>query len=151
MAWISAITALVAVIVGPIISVYVVKRQISANVISVNRQQWINTLREKVSSFVNASAILTVGEQSKDEIFIRMEKLHLLISEIKLLINPKEDDHIKLIDLIDDSALLVGKRRTKKYENEEFDQNEIGKLNNKIIMQCQLILKSEWERVKSGK
>jgi hypothetical protein len=52
-ALISSLTALAAVVFAPIVSIYVAKRQIRASVVSVNRQAWINRLRDElVFSFV---------------------------------------------------------------------------------------------------
>ena len=45
--WLLALTALVAVIISPIISIYVVRKQFRASVISPNRQNWINEFRNQ--------------------------------------------------------------------------------------------------------
>jgi len=45
---VSAITALVAVIVSPLVSIIVAKNQISASVVSSSRQVWINRLRDEL-------------------------------------------------------------------------------------------------------
>src|SRR5277367_5082703 len=47
---ISSLTALVAVIVGPLIQLRVAKRQIRSTTISANRQAWINTLRDNLAT-----------------------------------------------------------------------------------------------------
>ena len=47
-ATLTAATALVAVIVGPVISVYVARRQIRASAVLKNRQSWINALRDAI-------------------------------------------------------------------------------------------------------
>lgn len=49
---VSAITALVAVIVGPLASIFVAKNQINASVVSSNRQVWINRLRDELATLV---------------------------------------------------------------------------------------------------
>ena len=46
---ISACTALVASIAGPVVTLMVAKRQFSANVLSANRQKWIDALREALA------------------------------------------------------------------------------------------------------
>src|SRR6266566_8149872 len=46
---ISAATALIAVVVAPISAYLIAKRQITATVVSTNRQAWINQLRDHLS------------------------------------------------------------------------------------------------------
>jgi hypothetical protein len=50
---ISAATALVASILGPIVTLKVSRRQFSANVLSANRQKWIETLRDRVAELIS--------------------------------------------------------------------------------------------------
>jgi hypothetical protein len=49
---VTAITALVAVVVGPILSIYVAKKQINAAALSTNRQEWINKLRTVLAELI---------------------------------------------------------------------------------------------------
>jgi ABC-type transport system involved in cytochrome bd biosynthesis fused ATPase/permease subunit len=55
---ISAITALVAVIVSPIISIYIAKRQVHASVVSANRQKWIDSLRDQLADLITGVHVL---------------------------------------------------------------------------------------------
>ena len=48
--WVSSLTALVAVIVAPLIQLRIAKRQIRSTTISANRQVWINTLRDNLAT-----------------------------------------------------------------------------------------------------
>jgi len=50
---VSACTALVASIVGPLVTLTVAKRQINANVLSANRQKWIENLREALAELIS--------------------------------------------------------------------------------------------------
>ena len=61
---IAAATALVAVVLGPIVSVYVVRRQIRATVVSTNRQAWINDLRNTIADWLTAEQ-LTLRETAE--------------------------------------------------------------------------------------
>lgn len=45
----TAVMALSAVVLGPLISIYVARRQFAAPVLSADRQQLINTLRDRVA------------------------------------------------------------------------------------------------------
>ena len=46
---VSACTALVTSVVGPIVTLAVARRQFNANVLSANRQKWIEELRDVLS------------------------------------------------------------------------------------------------------
>jgi hypothetical protein len=50
---VSACTALVASIVGPMVTLSVAKRQINASVLSANRQRWIESLRDLVAELIS--------------------------------------------------------------------------------------------------
>ena len=77
---ISAITALVAVIIGPIISWYIAKRQIIASTVTISRQQWINTLRDAIADFserrlIRNSMFLCNSEFESKESFSRSKPI----------------------------------------------------------------------------
>ena len=145
---IAALTALVAVIVSPVISVYVVRRQITAQVVSTNRQAWINELRTKIARFVTEVASLSWHRledgSATPEIQKRLNNLVLLMSEIKLYINPKEKDHAHLVSLLSKSAQNAFAQLEGKPAPDENYVDEITKT-------AQGILKREWERVKRAK
>jgi hypothetical protein len=50
---VSACTALVASVVGPVVTLAVAKRQFNANVLSANRQKWIETLRDMLAELIS--------------------------------------------------------------------------------------------------
>jgi hypothetical protein len=50
---ISACTALVASILGPLVTLSVAKRQFNASVLSANRQKWIETLRDMLAELIS--------------------------------------------------------------------------------------------------
>ena len=49
---VSACTALVASIIGPVITLTVARRQFNATVISTNREKWIETLRDSLAELI---------------------------------------------------------------------------------------------------
>src|SRR5215467_2015587 len=53
---VSACTALVAWIVGPIVALNVAKRQFSATAITSNRHKWIETLRDELAELISLLA-----------------------------------------------------------------------------------------------
>ncbi len=146
--WISAVTALVAVVVGPAVSVYVVRKQFGADVLSHNRQGWINTVRDHVAQIlVSVDSIhewYEQGDDAPDDILERYQKVKLLAARLKLLINPNEEDHSHLVKQIDESIEAVGGG------NSLGAYPDVVRRGEEITAQTQRILKREWERVKRG-
>jgi ABC-type oligopeptide transport system ATPase subunit len=148
---VSAVTALVAVIVGPLVSIFVAKNQINASVVSANRQTWINRLRDELATLVgivhhlpSAHANETVSTDSAISEYGRfVEKFQV----IKLLINPKEADHQELIRLIESADKKIIESIIKK----QASASEFETAGKRIVDQSQIVLKREWERVKKGK
>jgi len=154
-----ALTALVAVVVGPVVSLHIAKRQFrvsldiakqqfSASVLSVNRQEWINTLRDEIAELVTeisrfhyAKHLLEPGSMEGYEWLNEIGKRG---AKIQLLINPGEEDHRELVERITKLLLLAGKPK------EEGMPSKLSDLSTEIISKSQEILKREWERVKLG-
>src|SRR4029453_12447975 len=105
---VSACTALVASIVGPLVTLAVARRQFNATVLSANRQKWIETLRdalaELISLFVAALVIKTQWPGAWDkgmgaiaahpELLGKLERIVVVQWKIRLLMNPTEADHL---------------------------------------------------------
>lgn len=160
----SAIIAALAVIVSAIITIKVTKSQINsarellkeevsnqaesallqvrANVISSNRQDWINSLRNEVSAFVADSVIASsmLSQKVGDSVgaLELMKAILLRIQKVRLLLNPSESEHNELVLAMQDV-----------FTNLRNDKYDITSSNNKIIEISQGVLKKEWERVKS--
>jgi hypothetical protein len=71
----------------------------------------------------------------------KIEKAYLAESKIRLLINPKEEDHVKLTILI---RSFIEKLSMKNESKELID------LEKSIVALSQEIFKREWIRVKDG-
>lgn len=146
LAIISALTALAAVLLGPLVSIWVAQKQVRVSVLSNNRQQWINTLRDIISEYFSIVAIVLVTDwdgKPRDEHDQKMERLMLLNSKIRLMLNPKEDDHIKLVELLGDLAEQAASARS------EMSKDKMRASHNEAVLVAQKVLKGEWERVKS--
>jgi hypothetical protein len=158
-AWIAAITALVAALLGPLVTVYATYRQnmtaariahaqMQASVVSASRQRWIDDVRATVSEFLAAVAELHYVVKSKgaeawpeDE---RAEKIVFLRAKASLLLNPVEDDHQRLLGLMNEMSLGLA------LSSDPLSIREINRLHHDVTRQAQTILKREWERVKRG-
>src|SRR5262249_8599449 len=101
---ISACTALVASIVGPLVTFAVAKRQFNATVLSANRQRWIESLRDMLAELISLIVAVVVvksswkGKWNKGMAAIaadpallqKLERLVLVQWKIRLLLNPIE-------------------------------------------------------------
>jgi hypothetical protein len=144
---ITAATALVAVIVSPVISLRVARSQFRANVLSANRQQWINALREEVAMLATTitSVAQTLGTNvSEGSLAETFKELRLLEYKIKLRLNPNEGDHAQLVAMVETAENMFDKAK------EVDGRAQLYGLVEDIIGKSQEILKREWERVKKG-
>jgi hypothetical protein len=153
---ISASTALVASVVGPVIALTVARRQFNATAISSNRQKWIETLRDTLAELIAlARGALVVKSSWKDKwdhgrgplnadpaMLEKFERIVLAQSKIELLLNPIDADHQRLYDAIETAISRLRAEQSLEAETEH-DIRTITGLG-------QAILKSEWRRVKSG-
>ncbi len=143
---ISAITALVAVVVSPIVSIYITKRQIHASIVSSNRQKWIDNLRDQLSEVITSVRILCLHRSmdriDDSELNDRIEKLVMLEAKINLLLNPSEADHKFLSETIHNAIDKIGAG------NEMEKRIDAQELLKSLLSQSQFVLKREWERVK---
>lgn len=141
---IAAATALVAVVVGPFLTIRASKTQM----LGPMRQAWINSLRDTVAEY---SAKVHVGSlqsaalvSSEDSVRHAAEiaktehrqQTYQLNAKIALLINPKEPEHNELVRLADavHAAYVAGKDPS---------------IQLRAMQQhTQLVLKKEWNVVK---
>jgi hypothetical protein len=142
--FLSMLVALAAVIVGPIVTFKVAKRQI----VSPIRQKWIDELREILSEFLSEcrkAIILYEGtgllnaENMDNELF---RKLLYLEQKLVLMLNPHEADHIELTNIVKDI--------TDNVQHGVDNFIEFGEKLAEATDLSQQILKKEWKRVKNG-
>ncbi|MBI5476081.1 MAG: hypothetical protein HY964_05015 [Ignavibacteriales bacterium] len=153
--FITAFSALIGVIIGSLFSYFIARLQFRATALSANRQSWINTLRDSISEMQQLASItyvensLATDNKTKNsadpEAFSNaLRKMDFLYYKIQLLLNPIEDDHNKLIDLVFKLKGEVLKSNDEQLQKYSSLQDDITKLS-------QSILKREWKRVKKGK
>lgn len=138
-----------AVIVGPIISWNIAKRQIIASTVTTSRQQWINALRDAIADFsAKASMIYSLAKNryANEQSIQRIEELVQLNYKIELLINPNEADHAKLSQLVNGIASSL---KLAKVEDSSLDTS-LDQKQSELVSLSQKILKREWERVKKS-
>ena len=124
-------------------------------IIAPMRQAWINSLRDRVSELLSTlvwfhrspsspspSVYDAFHERPRDEQNEQMLlKIQLLRVQIKLMLNPNEDDHQSFLKHLDETILASypDNRKSAAFEG-FFDE---------AALRCGAILKREWERVKA--
>ena len=157
---VSAATALVAVILGPVISYKIAKAQMRTGtdiayrqVISPIRQAWIDNLRQCMVEVLHVSlqyytagvydgididSLPDAGESVRSKMNYKME--HIL-SKMQLMLNPDEQDN----------KMLIEKLRSCYVQALEDDHVKFPESHKSAEALCKAVLKREWEAVKSGK
>jgi hypothetical protein len=144
--------ALLAVFIGPLVTLRIGRTQIglsrriaSKQIVAPMRQAWINTFREKLAEFTSAAShywnvrqIATGTVELKDE---EQRRLAQLEHEIELLINPSEQDHKDLVETI--------KQIPWRLERGTDEFGEFNPLMDKATALGQRIFKTEWDRIKN--
>jgi hypothetical protein len=153
---VSACTALVASIAGPLAMLRVSRRQFDATVLSTSRQKWIDALRDLLADLMSQLAGLSVlkgqwegawdrglGPLHADPSLVaKAERLVLVRWKIRLMLNLTEADHQELDRLIGAAV--------ERLRNEPPGEVDIDADIESISRQAKGILKREWERVKRG-
>jgi hypothetical protein len=153
---ISASTAMIASIAGPFVNTRIAKFEFKTNVLSVNRQKWMDTMRDLVASLnsqllIAAALRQTMNEPSgiliarDPELSRRVENLLRTVSKIELMLNPLKQDHQQLNVLMKEA---IDHLRSPLLEDRVEDRIEV--ISHDIIQVLQGILKREWARVKRG-
>lgn len=170
-----AVVPLIALIWGPIVQFKIAKRQTEtqqqiatrqiADSISSRRQVWIDELRRDASEYLELLArleglkrpALNLCEEDQKKNFEEMAAANARARElgirINLRLNPLEEEHNKLVRLLNAPALLHVDTDPPPNETDEQKRaawNAFGKAKSDVVSHLQTILKHEWERVKRG-
>lgn len=139
----AVVVSLVAVIIGPIVTFKIAKRQI----VSPIRQKWIDELRDLISEYLSeCEQLIILGEdgilaKGKPEQTV-FKRLLYLQQKLRLMLNLNEATHIELLSVIesitDDVSHGVG------------NLLDFGGRLKGATQIAQRILKEEWVRVKNG-
>jgi len=152
---ISAATALVASVVGPLVALLVAKRQFDATVLSTNRQKWIESFRNHLSELMAMMMTATVlkdtapGGAAWQDMLSREPSLRSLVeritvASIQVSLMAKDDEplHQEFMQALKrGEQLLLDSAPHHAEMHEQFDL--ISALARRII-------RYEWGRVKRG-
>ena len=142
---ISAVSALCAIVLGPLVALWAARRQSRAAVLSANRQAWINSLRDAVAEFISLVAYLSL-DQEKSTLMARVERMMFIEAKVRLMLNPRESDHQQLIAAMHRLRQAAGDTIN---STDPAHQAALATATATIVPTVQTILKREWERVKT--
>ncbi len=115
------------------------------------RQEWINNLRTEISEYV--TNVTAISDQVKIVFCDDNEKLKHLIpyyssvnsaaNSIKLRLNPNESAAKEILD-------VMARIERQSADDNALSSSSMRELEDELIGKAQLLLKSEWSRVKAG-
>ena len=152
--YITASTALISAVTGPLVSYIAARRQIRASLISNDRERWVEALRDAVAEYVALllSAYVVkraVGQDpleamSKSHDLLQIvERLVLVKSKVILMANPSEGRYNRLCEAIEATYASLASE----------DPEALSKIHSgaeAITRAGRDVLKAEWTRVKRG-
>jgi len=148
----SLVTAMLAVLFGPLISWFIAKRRddislkvAKKQVVAPIRQKWIDRLRDLIAEMLSIAHYYHIaqagddspeGEEAETEVH---KKMLFLQREVELMINPKESEHRELAERLGKLAFGL---------NDRENWYSFGTQITEATELAQRILKTEWTRVK---
>lgn len=153
---ITAVTALAVSLVSAWASITSSRRRFSADVLSTNRQRWIETFRNQVAellSVMNAAQVIKRASvdgwrggagPAKDNpaLIDKLEKIFLAIAQIQLLTKAADLEHGALNGAISTAVRYL--------QEDGLHEPELSECWDDIIELGRSIIGQEWSRVKRG-
>ncbi len=125
--------------------------------ISTERIKWINTMRDKFSEFIKLSYLQMsdysywknklpekIDGNAEKELINRFYDITYASIQISLLLNPKEI----ISDRIDNLQNVIKSKLNSTHDIKNFEFKELATLAEELMYLHQVVLKSEWKRVK---
>jgi hypothetical protein len=137
-------------------------KRIRAEVVSANRQVWINGLRDAIADLQSvllyaANAVYEGGAATVAEINEKAERAHYNVARIELFLNPSEKEHERLATLLVDQMhkldeLVQARQAGARSVDPALEplRDDVLQIGLEIRSITKKILKAEWERVKTG-
>ncbi len=102
----SLLVALAAVLVGPWVSYKIAKKQLTAQLVSANRQKWIEYFRNTITNYLAANKEIEIeiiiNKNKKDITRSQYYRMQNLAEKLKILIPHNNSGKTKLIEIIRD-------------------------------------------------
>jgi hypothetical protein len=153
-AFVTASTALVSAVTGPVVSYVVAHRQIRANVISKNRERWTEALRdclaEYVALLISASIVKQrIGEDPLQAVSVNhdllqiVERIILVKNKILLMSNPDEKPYAEVCELVEATYQMLA-------TDDPEAPARIRSGAEALTRAGRRVLRIEWVRIKRG-
>jgi uncharacterized paraquat-inducible protein A len=146
-AMIAAIVALFSLIISPIVTYKIAKKQISTTVLSNERKEWINSLQSDISAFVSQAMFLASGYHSlfypKEKTVEILEQVFALHIQIQLKLNLSISSHKNLEEIVNKIASELEKLSTKSE-----DYNLIVKYLEEIVPSTRIVVQEELKQIR---
>lgn len=152
--FLTASTALIAGVAGPIVSISIARQQFKASVISNNRERWTEALRDALAEYISlVTSAAMIARQTQfihgenvhlDEEFRKTaERIMLVRGRIRLMTNPSKDCHRELCESVEavHRALVA---------HEKVELQQWRSHLEAIMLAGRSVLEAEWRRVKRG-
>lgn len=149
--YVPALSALVGVLVGAIISIYVARLQFRANVISKFRQDWIHELRGNIAEHQSIVARIELaksspaGAETYKDVNDLVQRLVLSGNKITLMLDLRDSKQSEV------NSLLVQLRSTLEKAKGEVQAATVSALANQIADASRDIFDSEYGKAIKGK
>lgn len=121
-----------------------------------NRQDWINEVRNSLSEFLTHCNLVNIELQEPTQNMAARkaihEKLSLNRNKLRLALNPKIDEHEKLLESIGalmkvlDLHILNTNSQQRQYDNVEFMRKA-----DRVIEDGRFVLYKEWDKIQRAK
>lgn len=155
-ALVSAVTALVASILGPFVTLSVARWQFRAKVVSTNRQKWIVALRDQLAALLSLIKAAQAAKRASAErwrggtaavitdpaLASKLEEAYMAIAQIQLLTSDDDPRH-KALNFAISQALDC-------LEEDELREPELSAHIQDITRLGRDISGETWRRVKRG-
>lgn len=153
---VSAITALVASIAGPLVTLHVGRTQMRLTVRAANRQHWIDEFRELIAHFCSEIAIAAQGREkivrdgkiiieSESEYLQAFRRLIYTANKIRLMVNPMDAEHQALLTLMN---TMFERLRAAPQDHDLQSEGQI--YVGEIVTKSLAIIRQEWLLVQRG-
>ena len=138
---IALVIALAAVIFGPLVQNWTARRQ----TLAAMRQQWIENLRSTLVEYMTTTRVFCTklkvdNKRATQDVYETLQSLHSTKYRVELMVNPKEDRNIKLMQQMTRLESAIGGANK---GSEDFKP-----ILRDIVLASQEVLKYEWDRIK---
>lgn len=141
----TAAAALASAFLGPMATIIIGRRQIRANVLSMNCQTWIGALREDIAELMAkrielselyqiqpGQGVIYTDAKTSDEI---MERIRLVTYRIELRLRPGDKDHDRLVQVLHEAPAPPN----------------LPKQTAELMEATQAIIRKEWNLITKAK